>query len=331
MMVAGDDAKLEGLVLAEKNVHSHADEAPITREASLERLELSTYIMNRLTDAQLETVGDLWDRLEHGPKIDGIGDESAKEIRKELLGKGFLPHVGAVPDVDRGQPSADTVESADPRETGGTAAAEETPGTAPSDAKQPVSSKQEKGEEQRISFALRVTVDERGEPKRTEIEHPQSQRKKHVQGLDLQELESFMKECISPPIAVRASAAPELLTISEVQVLRAGARGGETLGLKPGEAFEIRVRFLLRDADVKAMTSHCPSYQVQVYAKEAANGTSALLTTHDGHLTEGCADYAPRIVIPGLPRGLFRLLTMVTLLAPNKGLVHRDGPSINVA
>lgn len=63
----------------------------------------------------------------------------------------------------------------------------------------PPSTPEEEGIEQRISFILRLTVDERGQPRRTEVEHAQSGKKETFSGLDVQRLVAFMKACISPP------------------------------------------------------------------------------------------------------------------------------------
>ena len=53
--------------------------------------------------------------------------------------------------------------------------------------------------EKRISFILRLTVDERGQPRRTEVEHARSGNKETYPGLDLQRLAAFMEACISLP------------------------------------------------------------------------------------------------------------------------------------
>jgi len=57
----------------------------------------------------------------------------------------------------------------------------------------------EEGIEQRISFIVRLTVDERGQPRRTEIEHAKSGEKEAFPGLDVQRLVAFMKACLSLP------------------------------------------------------------------------------------------------------------------------------------
>jgi hypothetical protein len=56
----------------------------------------------------------------------------------------------------------------------------------------------EEGTERRITFVIRLTVDERGQPRRTEIEHAQSGQKETFPDLDVQRLAAFMKKCISP-------------------------------------------------------------------------------------------------------------------------------------
>ena len=55
------------------------------------------------------------------------------------------------------------------------------------------------GAERRVTFIVRLTVDERGQPRRTEVEHAQSGKKETFPGLDVQRLAAFMKACISPP------------------------------------------------------------------------------------------------------------------------------------
>jgi hypothetical protein len=44
-----------------------------------------------------------------------------------------------------------------------------------------------------------VTVDEQGQPRRTEVEHARSGTKEIYAGLDLQRLAAFMEACISLP------------------------------------------------------------------------------------------------------------------------------------
>lgn len=57
----------------------------------------------------------------------------------------------------------------------------------------------EEGIERRVTFIIRLTVDERGQPRRTEVEHAQSGKKETFPGLDVQWLAAFMKACISLP------------------------------------------------------------------------------------------------------------------------------------
>jgi hypothetical protein len=55
----------------------------------------------------------------------------------------------------------------------------------------------EEGTERRVTFIIRLTVDERGRPRRTEIEHAQSGQKETFPDLDVQRLTAFMKKCIN--------------------------------------------------------------------------------------------------------------------------------------
>jgi hypothetical protein len=65
-------------------------------------------------------------------------------------------------------------------------------------AKPPPTTLGEEGTERRITFIIRLTVDERGQPRRTEIEHAQSGQKEILPDLDVQRLAAFMQKCISP-------------------------------------------------------------------------------------------------------------------------------------
>jgi hypothetical protein len=98
----------------------------------------------------------------------------------------------------------------------------------------------ENGAEQRVSFVARLTVDERRQPKRTEIEHPLSGKKESFPSLDAQRMAAFMKACIGPQaVSIPAPSAglsptkadvvkpnPEIsattLTVRDVQVVPTG-------------------------------------------------------------------------------------------------------------
>jgi hypothetical protein len=56
----------------------------------------------------------------------------------------------------------------------------------------------EEGAERRVTFIVRVTVNQRGQPRRTEIEHAQSGQKETFPDLDVQRLAAFIEKCISP-------------------------------------------------------------------------------------------------------------------------------------
>lgn len=57
----------------------------------------------------------------------------------------------------------------------------------------------DEGAERRVTFILRLTVDERGQPRRTEIEHARSGEREAFPNLDIQRLTAFMERCISLP------------------------------------------------------------------------------------------------------------------------------------
>ena len=52
----------------------------------------------------------------------------------------------------------------------------------------------------RVSFVVRLTLNEHGEFGRTEIEHVSSSRKQNLRSLDGERLVAFMKACITPVI-----------------------------------------------------------------------------------------------------------------------------------
>jgi hypothetical protein len=154
----------------------------------------------------------------------------------------------------------------------------------------------ENGAEQRVSFVVRLTVDERRQPKRTEIEHPLSGKKVSFPSLDAQRMAAFMKACIGPQaVSIPAPSAglsptkanvvkpnPEMsattLTVRDVQVVRRDVSGIPASFLNSDEAFAVQVRFQL----------------------------------------------------PRLPTGSHRMLTLVALYEPVKMISHYDGPVVRV-
>jgi len=57
----------------------------------------------------------------------------------------------------------------------------------------------EEGAERRVTFIIRLTVDEQSQPRWTEVEHARSGSKETFLGLDVHRLDAFMKACISLP------------------------------------------------------------------------------------------------------------------------------------
>ena len=72
-------------------------------------------------------------------------------------------------------------------------------GTEVKNTEPPSAPQREEGAERRVTFIVRLTVDERGQPRRIEVEHAKSGKKETFPGLDVQRLEAFMKACISVP------------------------------------------------------------------------------------------------------------------------------------
>lgn len=209
---------------------------------------------------------------------------------------------------------------------------------------------EENGAEQRVSFVVRLTVDEHRQPKRTEIEHPLSGKKETFPSLDAQRMASFMTACISPPpvskptpiaepIPTKAAATkPEpkmpatTLTVSNVQVFRPEVPDVPALFLTKDKAFSIQVRFQLVGPEALSITAEKAPFEVRVYTGEASHGGSSLLKTYRANLAKDELEYLAQMqVTPGLSTGVHRLFTLVALYEPVKMINHYEGPIIKVS
>jgi len=311
-----------------ENPESPSQTKAAAGEVPLEQLGFSTYVTNRLAEAGLQTAQDLIDRLEAGDKINGIGDESLKEIQKKLAEGGVMESGSEEAEEMPGNSAAEATEDVEEM-----AAAIVTEAGSPGDsrsknAEAPSALPNKVRDGLPILFALRVILDEQGRPERTEL--ILGKRKKSVSDLNLQRLVPFIEECISPPVVPVPTDAPEPLHISEVRASRIGERSNAILRLEPGEAFEVSVRFRMRDEDLISLTSQRAAYQLQIYAIEVTSGVSRPLGTYPGHLSPDRTYYDPLIKVPGLPPGIHRLLTVVTARLPGERLDRFDGPLIRV-
>jgi hypothetical protein len=207
----------------------------------------------------------------------------------------------------------------------------------------------EEGAERRITFILRLTVDERGQPRRTEIEHAQSGKKESSPGLDVRRLTAFMEACtghpvlaepaiplLAPPVKAEAPA-PEPpvptfgLVVSDVQVFRTGVAGLADLVLNPDEAFIVQARFRLHGREAPSLAARRSAYELKVYAREVTSGTCTLLTTYRASLAENVSEYTAQMHVPGLSPGFYRLITLVTLPAPINMGSQYEGPIVDVS
>jgi len=211
----------------------------------------------------------------------------------------------------------------------------------------PISLEKE-GAEQRVSFIVRLTVDEQGQPRRTEIEHAQSGKKEVFPALDVQRLASFIQACIgsiSPKPAIPAAPPPararapmsEIITsaasliVSDVQVFPLGTPGMMALTLNSDEGFTIQTRFRLHGPDAPSLAAQAFSFKVKVYIKEITVGMSSLLATYTANLVKDVVAYTAQTQPISLPGGLYRLTTLVTLEAPVKLAGFLEGPVVQVA
>jgi hypothetical protein len=206
----------------------------------------------------------------------------------------------------------------------------------------------EKAAEEQVSFIVRLTVDERGRPRRTQIEPAkQDEEPGRFRGLNGQDLATYIERYISAPVTpepitppapppARAEApTPEplepaiSLVVSDVRVFRTGVPDVAALVLNPDEAFVIQARFRL-GPEALSLTAQESAFQVRVLARELTSGTSTPLATDKGGLARDVLEYPVKMQALGLSPGLYRLLTLVTLRAPVNLLGHYEGPIIHV-
>ncbi len=188
----------------------------------------------------------------------------------------------------------------------------------------------------RVSFVVRLTLDENGQFGRTEIEHVSSSRKQNFLGLDGERLAAFMKACIGPEIipepAIPQAPPPEKveaptsgvlrpkssLIVSDIQVFRLGAPDLLTLILTPEERFIVQAHFLLQGPEAQFLTTQESSFEIKIYANDASSGKSQLLKTYTATLIQDVLKYTAPVEVYGLSHGLYRLFTIVTLHTPTK-------------
>jgi hypothetical protein len=215
-------------------------------------------------------------------------------------------------------------------------------------AESPAIGVEEKGAERRVSFVVRLTVDERGQPKRTEVEHSQSGKKETFPSLDIERMADFMKECITPlavlipgspadliPAKAEAETAESkkpgtTLTVSSVQVFRPEVTGVPASFLDQGEACVVQIHFQLEGLEASSITADETPFEVQIYSWEVARGGSSLLKSYRANLVKDLLEYSAQIQIPRLPTGLHRLFTQVALDEPFKMISYFEGPVIKV-
>jgi hypothetical protein len=200
----------------------------------------------------------------------------------------------------------------------------------------------------RVSFVVRLTVNEHGQVQRTEIQHVESDRRQNFPSLDGERLVAFMRESISPtnvpehdippappPQRVETPTPGPLnlessLNISSVQVFRLEVPDVMALTLNREEGFVVEARFQLQGSAVPSLGARGSPYEMKVYVSEVTSGKSRLLTTYNATLIQDVLEYAAKAYVSGLPSGLYRLFTLVTVGEPREVAGHYDGPVIRV-
>jgi hypothetical protein len=133
------------------------------------------------------------------------------------------------------------------------------------------------------------------------------------------------QEATQKPIRPKSS-----LTISGVRVFRPRSPGVTTLTLNREEGFVVEARFQLQGSAVPSLGAQGSPYEMKVYVSEVTSGKYQLLTTSSVTLIQGGLEYAALASVSGLPSGLYRLFTLVTVGEPREVAGHYDGPIIRV-
>ena len=301
---------------------------PVIDEMSLKELGLSSRIVDVLNKAGLRTVKDVLGVLSQGEAemlaISGVGDKTLAKIQERLAEKGLL--VSELTEVKQ-DPEAE--EKAEPLPVENEHVQPET------SVSEPVSTKLGKnGSERRVSFIVRLTVDEQGQPRRTEIEHAQSGKKETFPALDVQRLAAFIERSIqpisSPPVSKKPPVTINPLNLLDVRVSRMDTPDQTAMIINHDESFMIQVDFQLQDTAVFSLGGREVPYEIKIFVHEVTSGKYTLLATHKETLLEGVLEYAPRMQVPGLEPGLYRLMTLITVdVSVGMGGYH-EGPMIRV-
>jgi hypothetical protein len=333
-MAAQEHDKHKKLAAKATSKAPEAAEVPIASEVSLKELGLSDRWVKALTNAGLETAQDVLDSLGQGEEefksIHDIGPGALEEIQGKLAEKGFrvLQDQEAEVEQDRQAQAEAALVGTEP----GRAPAEANKASEPEaeNPELPSVATGEKPEERPVSFRLRVTVDAQGEPLRTEIQPAKEDEKpEKFLGLNGQELAAYMRRHISEAPTPESLEPAISVTVSDVWVSRAQAPGVAALILNSGESFVVQTCFRL-GPEALSLTAQESAFQTEVLATELTSGKSILLATPKGKLTRDVLEYPVTMRAPGLPPGLYRLLTLVTLQPPINMLGHYEGPIIRV-
>ncbi|MEM7799274.1 MAG: hypothetical protein AAF633_08800, partial [Chloroflexota bacterium] len=213
-------------------------------------------------------------------------------------------------------------------------------------------SRVQNGIEKRISFIVRVTVDEANNPLRTEIEHAQSKIKKVFVGLDRNQLTDFIVNHIDQTIATGMEKPNPLVTdeidlshsqpapshqnfhiyISDVAILRADY-GSSQMNLIVGshENFMVQVSFNLEERTERVSLSPTSALEINLYAYELTKGKTILLCRGRIELEIDRLTYSPILKISTLSEGVYRIKTMIKHLPSSNLIALHEGPFFRVA
>lgn len=320
----------------------HQNSAEGQAGVPLKDLGLSTRVLNALKEGGLETVQDLMDILSQGEDeffaIKGVREKSLEEVQARLSAGGFL--AGEISEGADEKLSPADVETGRLPRTESEIASDD-----------PSAEKEIEMTEKRISFVVRLTVDERGRPLRTEIEHAETREKEPSAGLDLEKLGSFMKKIIKKTTTEKESRRPAKdlpegvspegpeqkieralwLSISDVQVYPRGAQNLVPLAFDPEQAMVVQVHFELNGTEASTLTAQEPPYETTVYVLDVTRISTPAVKSSRGNLAQDKMANRSQIEVTELTPGLYRLMTFISVLSPDPLRAHYEGPVIQVS
>lgn len=335
-------------------------------EISIEDLGLSVRVVDVLKKAGLETVEEVVAKMAEGEAefrtIPGIGPKAYKEVQKQLQIKGYSKDENNIPNLeskkykskgketkgaDRGEGKKEEIvknisKMSETKSESVYSTSSITGEDISSISNLAEMSSVAKGAEKPISFVVRVTADDQGQVRRTEIQDARSGKKSIFPKLDGQRLIDFIMKSIKRAMA----SSPELkpvsprdpkpsikpkasLSIADAEIKSMGST------TKPGvfdskDAMRIENRFRIEGGEAASLTQQGGVFDIKIYANSMRSGKASLLTSKRGKLVKDVLEYREEMEVSDLSPGHYRLDTLVILQEPARVAEYHEGPRFHI-